>query len=341
MQPRDLPAARRIVSALCAVGVIVTVLFLPITPDNELDPNPVLMVLGVGALLALTALSVAAWFFGEASRVSWAVCPLLAIVAIVLVDVATSDASVPAQIFLLFPTLYGASMLPRYGAALVTLAAVVGDVIVVFNNLPNRLALIDAGYMTAALLATAALLVRSAERQVRLISELAHRARIDPLTGLVTRRAFEEAAQSALAVQPNEDGTALVVLDVDWFKSVNDEHGHPGGDEVLIQLADLLLGTARKGDVICRLGGDELALLLPGCSLDVAHRRAEQMIRSIAGHGFALSLGSVIRVSVSAGLAHSPTNAMDLHSLYRAADAALYEAKRGGRNRVVAQAGAA
>jgi diguanylate cyclase (GGDEF)-like protein len=195
--------------------------------------------------------------------------------------------------------------------------------------------------MAAALFATAALLVRSAERQDLLISEMAHRAQIDPLTGLVTRRAFEEAALAALEMSPNVDGTALVLLDVDWFKSVNDEHGHPGGDEVLIQLADLLLGTARKGDVICRLGGDELALLLPGCSLEVAHRRAEQMIFSVSDHGFALSLGSVIKVSVSAGLAHSPTNALDLHSLYRAADAALYEAKRGGRNRVVAHSAAA
>jgi diguanylate cyclase (GGDEF)-like protein len=341
MQPRDLPAARRIVSALCAVGVAVAVLFLPITPDNQLDPNPVLMVLGVGAMLTLAGLSVAAWFFDEASRISWAVCPFLAIVAIVLIDVATSDSSVSAQIFLLFPTLYAASMLPRRGAAMVTVAAIAGDLVVVFNNLPASLALVDAGYMAAALIATAALLVRSAERQVLLINEFAHRARIDPLTGLVTRRAFEEAAYAALSMHPNDDGTALVLLDVDWFKSVNDEYGHPGGDEVLVQLADLLLGTARKGDVVCRLGGDELALLLPGCTHDVAHRRAEQMIQAVSSHGFALSLGSVIKVSVSAGLAHSPTNASDLHSLYRAADAALYEAKRAGRNRVVAQAGAA
>jgi diguanylate cyclase (GGDEF)-like protein len=341
MQPRDVPAARRIVSALCAVGVTVSVLFLPITPDNELDPNPVLMLAGVVALLSLIALSLAAWFFDEASRLSWAVCPFLAIVAVVLIDIATSDASVSAQIFLLFPTLYGASMLPRQGAVSVTVAAIAGDAVVVFSNLPTNLALVDAGYMAAALFATAALLVRGAERQVLLISEFAHTARIDPLTGLVTRRAFEEAALAALSVQPNVEGTALVLLDVDWFKSVNDEYGHPGGDEVLVQLADLLVSTARKGDVICRLGGDELAILLPDCSHDVAHRRAEEMIRSVSAHGFALSLGSVIKVSVSAGLAHSPTNAHDLFSLYRAADNALYEAKRGGRNRVVAQASAA
>jgi len=341
MQPRDLPAARRIVSILSAVGVTVAVLFLPITPDNELAPNPVLMVLGVGSLVSLAVLSVAAWFFDEASRFAWALCPFLAIAALVLVDLATSDATVSAQVFFLFPTLYGASMLPRYGAAAVTAAAILGDVIVVFYNLPANLALIDAGYMAAALVATATLLVRSAESHAMLIDELGHRARIDPLTGLVGRRGFEEAAMTALSTHADEDGTALVLIDVDLFKSVNDEYGHPGGDEVLVQLAALLVGTARKGDVVCRLGGDELAVLLPGCSLDVANRRAEEMIVSVAGHGFALSLGSIINVSVSAGLAHSPTNALDLNSLYRAADAALYEAKRAGRNRVVAQAGAA
>ena len=338
LQPRDLPAARRIVSVLCAVGVTVTLVFLPITPDNELHPNPFLMVGGVVALLSLVGLAIAARFFSEASRTAWAVTPFLAITALVLVDLATSDASMSAQIFFLFPTLYAASMLPRYGAATVTGAAILGEVVVVFSNLPSNVAAVDAGYMAVALIATAGLLVRSAERQGLLMNEFAHRARIDPLTGLVTRRAFEEAAFSALAVQPNEAGTAVVLLDVDWFKSVNDEYGHPGGDEVLVQLAEVLVGTAREGDVVCRLGGDELAVLLPGCSLDVAHRRAEDMITSVAAHGFALSLGSVIKVSVSAGLAHSPTHAHDLYSLYRAADAALYEAKRAGRNRVVAPA---
>ena len=342
MQPRDLPAARRIVSILCAVGVVVTLAFLPITPDNELHPNPVLTGAGVLALLSLVVLGVAVRFFRDAARIAWAVTPFLGITALVLVDLATSDASMSAQIFFLFPVLYAASMLPRYGAAAVAGGAILGELLVVFSNLPPAVAAVDAGYMAVALIATAGLLVRSAERQGLLINEFAHRARIDPLTGLVTRRAFEEAAFSALAVQPNDAGTAVVLLDVDWFKSVNDEYGHPGGDEVLVQLAEVLVGSAREGDVVCRLGGDELAVLLPGCSPETAHRRAEQMITSVAEHGFALSLGAVIKVSVSAGLAHSPTNALDLQSLYRAADAALYEAKRAGRNRVVAQtAGAA
>ena len=339
LQPRDLSAARRIVSGLCAIGVVVTVVFLPITPNNELHPHPALVVLGVAALLGLVGLSVCAWFFDEASRVAWAVCPFLAIAGIVLIDLATSDASVSAQIFFLFPTLYAASMLPRTGAALVTAAAIAGDVIVVFSNLPPAQAAVDAGFMAAALAATAAMLVRGAEHQVVLINEFAERARIDPLTGLVTRRAFEEAALSALA--EDDEGTALVLLDIDWFKSVNDEYGHPGGDEVLIQLAQLLVAAARKRDVVCRLGGDELAVLLPECTPEVGHRRAQEMIEAVAAHGFALSLGSVIKVSVSAGLAHFPTHANDVFSLYRAADAALYEAKRGGRNRVVAQARAA
>lgn len=337
LQPRDLPTARRVVSALCAVGVAVTVVFLPITPDNDFNPNPVVTILGVAALLSLVVLGVAAFAFDDASRTAWAVSPFLGVAAIALIDLATSDASMSAQIFFLFPTLYAASMLPRRGAAMVTGAAILGELVVVFSNLPPSLAVVDAGYIAAALVATAVLLVRSAERQGVLINELAERARIDPLTGLVTRRAFEEAAHSALARDAGNAGTAVVLLDIDWFKSVNDEFGHPGGDEVLVQLAEVLVAAAREDDVVCRHGGDELAILLPGCSLEVAHRRAEQMIAAVAGHGFRVSLGSVINVSVSGGLAHCPTNALDLETLYRAADAALYEAKRAGRNRVVAQ----
>ena len=337
LQPRDHRAATRVVSILCAIGVGVTVVFLPIAPGNDLTPNPVLAAVAGVSFLSVILLSAAAWFFDEASRVAWALSPFLAIAAIVTADLATHDASVSAQIFFLFPTLYCASLLPRYGAAMVMGAVVLGELIVVFTLLPVRQAIFEGGYVSAALVATAAMLVRGAEAQVALTAELEHRASTDSLTGLVTRRAFDEAASSALETDPSDDGTALILLDVDLFKSVNDRYGHPGGDEVLVQLAELLVEASRRGDVVCRLGGDEMAVLLPGCSVEVAHRRAEEMIREVRTHGFVLSIGSIINVSVSAGLAHSPTHAHDPRALYVAADQALYEAKRSGRNRVVAQ----
>ena len=83
------------------------------------------------------------------------------------------------------------------------------------------------------------------------------------------------------------------------------------------------------------MGGDEVALLLPGCSMSIARRRAEELVAEVRWHGFTLSDGSIVNVSVSAGLAHAPTHAVTARGLYRAADAALYEAKRGGRDRLV------
>jgi len=334
MQPRDLQAGRRVVSALSAVGLVVTLVFLPLSPNTE--PVHLGWVIGAGAaLLLVAALVVFAWFFHEASRVAWAVSPFVAIAAIVVVDVATHDATVSAQIFFLFPTLYGAALLPRPGAILVTAAAMCGELVVVFSQLPFDTALLQGGYVVAALGATAAMLNGGGERQASLMAALEHRAEIDPLTGLVTRWVFDAETENALINDASDDGTSLILLDVDRFKEINDEFGHPGGDEVLVQLAHLLGRKARRGDVVCRLGGDEVAMLLPGCSMGTARRRATELVAEVRWHGFALSDGGTVNVSVSAGLAHSPTHAVTARALYRAADSALYEAKRGGRDRLV------
>jgi diguanylate cyclase (GGDEF)-like protein len=151
----------------------------------------------------------------------------------------------------------------------------------------------------------------------------------------VTRRAFDEAIDAAMQ-RPDDDGTSLLLLDVDWFKSVNDRFGHPGGDEVLVQLSGLLVASSRRGDVVCRLGGDEMAVLMPGCTVEVARRRAVEIVETVRAHGFTLSVGDVISLSVSVGLAHAPTHAQDAQRLYLAADQALYAAKRCGRDRMVA-----
>ncbi len=126
-----------------------------------------------------------------------------------------------------------------------------------------------------------------------------------------------------------------MLLDVDEFKSVNDRHGHPGGDEVLMQLAELLVRGSRRGDVVCRMGGDEVALLLPGCSDESGRNIADHIVRDVAEHVFSVGEADVVHVSVSAGVAHAPTHASNLRTMYAAADAALYEAKHSGRNRAV------
>ena len=122
-----------------------------------------------------------------------------------------------------------------------------------------------------------ALLILSGERQDALVAELRTQAAVDSLTGLVTRRVLDEAASSALSGAASAQGTGLILLDLDHFKHVNDEHGHLAGDEVLVQVSKLLLGT-RSGDTVSRMGGDEIAVLLAGCSVDALRQRAEQIL---------------------------------------------------------------
>jgi diguanylate cyclase (GGDEF)-like protein len=334
MQPRDHRAAARTVPVLGGVAITVSLVFLPMAESAGPVDTPLIALAAIGCVVAAVLCGLA-MTFDEANTLAWAVVPVLCVAVIVVVDLATRDASVTAQIFFVFPVLYGASLLPRAGAIVMTTASVVGEAIVVGVLLTPREAVMNTAYLAAALVTATVLLVRSAERQAALVAELRWHAATDSLTGLVTRRAFDEAVDAALQ-RVDDDGTSLILLDVDRFKSVNDRFGHPGGDEVLVQLSALLGEASRRGDVVCRLGGDEMAVLMPGCTVEVAWRRAEEIVRAVRAHGFTLSVGDVINVSVSVGLAHSPTHAQDAQRLYSAADEALYAAKRAGRDRMVA-----
>jgi diguanylate cyclase (GGDEF)-like protein len=335
MQPRDHSSAARTVSVLCAVGVVVTVAFAPIAPGNaQLGTLPI--VLASSTVLLVALMSLAARRFQAANTITWALCPLLAVAALVAVDLLTFDASLSAQIFFLFPTLYAASQLRPPGVVLMTGASLAGEIVVVSAGLPAEEAILNTGYLAAALVTTAVLLARAAEKQASLVQSLEDQAAVDSLTGLVTRRVLDTAATSALSGAGSDEGTSLVLLDVDDFKSINDRYGHPGGDEVLMQLAELLVRGSRRGDVVCRMGGDEVALLLPACSDASGQMRAEDIVREVRAHTFSMEGAEAFHVSVSAGVAHAPTHASNLRTMYAAADAALYAAKHSGRNRAVA-----
>jgi diguanylate cyclase (GGDEF)-like protein len=332
LQPREHGVAARAVSILTTVAAVVTIVFAIGEPGAKESPLAIAITVAVALVVA-----VASWmlrYVPATSELAWASCPFLAVAVIVTLDLLTADGSIAAQIFFFFPALYGASQLRWPGAAAVAAAAVLADIAVIIAVQPTRAGLIDGVYVCAALLTTSALLISAGRRQDALVEQLQHQAAIDPLTGLSTRRVLDQAAQSALAGAMSGEGSALILIDVDDFKVVNDQYGHPAGDEVLIQLAGVLVAGCRPNDIVSRLGGDEIALLLPGCSEQTLQRRADQILWDVRAHAFLLPEGEQISISVSAGLSHAPTHAHDLRTLYACADSSLYEAKRAGRNRV-------
>jgi diguanylate cyclase (GGDEF)-like protein len=182
------------------------------------------------------------------------------------------------------------------------------------------------------LAATAIRLVR--EQWAALHAEAEARAQRDALTGAYNRRWFDAELERQLA-----DGGAvgIVLLDLDHFKAVNDEHGHAAGDAVLVETVRRLSARVRAGDGVVRWGGEEFAVVLRGSadSADLAVR-AEELRSAIGDHPFAVG-GLEIEVTASAGAA---ALGEDVDTVIRAADAALYDAKRAGRNRAVLVAGA-
>ena len=130
---------------------------------------------------------------------------------------------------------------------------------------------------------------------------------------------------------------SVLLLDIDYFKRINDTHGHEAGDVVLKVFAERLTSQLRALDIAARYGGEEFVILMPGSGLAEAELAAERMRRNVANTPFKLAADLELPVTVSIGLAQASSGeAMD--SLLRRADAALYEAKTDGRNRVQAAA---
>ncbi|MBI3932743.1 MAG: diguanylate cyclase [Acidobacteria bacterium] len=170
---------------------------------------------------------------------------------------------------------------------------------------------------------------------LRLRESLRHQSIRDPLTGLFNRRYLEESAEGAVRRSLRSGRPiAVVMLDLDHFKALNDEHGHAAGDAVLQELGVLLLGLVRAGDIACRYGGEEFVLILPEASLSDAHGRAEGLRESVTQLQVRLPKGTA-RLTASLGVAALPEHGTAAEALLRAADAALYRAKAEGRNRVV------
>jgi diguanylate cyclase (GGDEF)-like protein len=251
-----------------------------------------------------------------------------------VLNLLTLDTSAAAQAFLAFPVLWAAAHLRQAAVVLVTAAAVWADSAVLLLLRSPAEAAPDLLFFGAVLVVPAVMLTRANRVRDRLVEALQEQATIDPLTGLVNRRSFDEALETTLT-RPVGAGTALVLIDVDSFKTINDSHGHPVGDAVLVHLAEVLREQIRADDaLVSRLGGDELAVLLRDCTPEVAARRAGELLLAVRSTPLALADGTLLALSISLGVAHVPEREGDLTTLYHDADVALYDAKRGGRGRV-------
>ncbi|MBE8716117.1 GGDEF domain-containing protein [Cellvibrio polysaccharolyticus] len=167
--------------------------------------------------------------------------------------------------------------------------------------------------------------------QSRLARKHRHEALTDPLTGLVNRRAL-------FAIYGNHDmplNSALIIFDLDGFKQVNDRYGHDRGDKVLMQFAQVLRENYRTTDTAARLGGEEFVLVMPNSTSLVATRVAERIRKQFGEMEIPLQHNDSFYCTVSAGFALADKEEMTLEHLIREADAALYQAKRSGRNRVL------
>ena len=166
------------------------------------------------------------------------------------------------------------------------------------------------------------------------IEEVTRRARTDQLTGLANRRHFDEQIARVLAETDRFGGSAsLVVADIDYFKAVNDTHGHDGGDAVLQSVAQAFQDGVRNVDTCARYGGEEIAVLLPQTNMDGARDFAERLRKAIETRVVHYA-GRPISVTASFGVATYPDSVATHDALFPTADRALYQAKAEGRNRV-------
>jgi diguanylate cyclase len=181
--------------------------------------------------------------------------------------------------------------------------------------------------------------VAQLEREIEVlrgdVDEARKRAATDALTGAANRAAFDEELGRLLGRAATSGVPfTLLFVDVDHFKSINDKHGHLVGDRVLRGLAEVLAGAVRKDDMVARYGGEEFAVMLPGAKARVGVRTAERLRKSVAERRWTADGTEVVRFTVSVGVAAFQAGD-DETSLVGRADAALYQAKQGGRNRTV------
>jgi diguanylate cyclase (GGDEF)-like protein len=263
-------------------------------------------------------------------RPFWFAAPILSTAVISGLNVLTHDASTVALLFYLWPVLYAANMLSRRVLCLNLAMVFAGSAATIFSIIGPRAGMADLAALIMAMSMAATIVHTLRRRTDRLRDVLARQAHADHLTDLANRRQFDEALMREGAWARNTGGTlALLTVDLDDFKTINDTFGHAEGDRILQAVAIALRTVVGEDGLAARLGGDEFVVLLR------ADRRAAVGVagglRAILAARTDLPGGPP---GVSIGIAVLPGDAQDVDDLVAASDAALYEAKTSGRGRV-------
>lgn len=244
----------------------------------------------------------------------------------------------PGAIAFPVPALLWCSLVyPIFPTAVLTLVFGMWTLIIISTGyvsiqMPGEMALVSLRLGISLIAVAPVMLACVMQSRDDLIAELHHLAMHDPLTGLFNRKAFRDDAQRELdrARQP----VALLMFDLDHFKTVNDTYGHAAGDKVLVTFAERTRARLRSGDILGRLGGEEFAAFIPDCTEDEIAGLAER-IRLACREPVALDDGRVLEVTTSVGvvMANPVTGLLGVDAVLHAADTMLYRAKKAGRDR--------
>jgi diguanylate cyclase (GGDEF)-like protein len=307
----SVPAGVRVTFIVCAAAAIDVNFYADPARRVALAAVLVTAVLGAAGMSLLPWERIVRSRYREWAFLAWSISNVVTIAVFGLID-ATPNSAMSLMFFI--PVVFVSTTYPLRSVVIVSVATMGAFFPVALHAGSTP----DFVIMFAAVLGCTALMgAWQARNHDGVREELARVSRTDPLTGCLNRRGFEERAAEALrAAAANGDPVAVILVDLDGFKQVNDTSGHAAGDAVLRRTAERLAGAARPGDLIGRLGGDEFALLLHG----VDGRSAPA-----AGERLEAALGDVTRASV--GVALLPDHGTALDALIGWADKRLYEVK--------------
>ena len=283
------------------------------------------VVLFVVSLVLLLILLANIWLLGGDRRAFLSPTPLLVLgIGLILLAVSLGQRY---SIYWLYPLLAGLPVLLHLRRSLaVGLVSGALALPLVFSQFDSGTAVVISFSMATTWLVSA-WLVCAVKEQSRRLKDMAV---TDPLTGAYNRRYLEEQARHAMdAWERYQQPCTLFLIDVDHFKRINDRYGHSVGDTAIKRLVDVISRRIRAVDILCRFGGEEFIVLLPGTAIEGGMKFAEEL-RQVVGHAKILPKGSM---TISIGVCEVGASD-DLDQWFRLADTALYLAKRHGRNRV-------